>query len=74
MATLSRGEHLGVPRPLSQEESEQTLASTSLYWLNLRRNSGSTWKTHQSSSGRNDQIINNIQRIMRAYLESGSDG
>ena len=33
MATLSRGEHLRVPQPLSQEESASTLALTGFYWL-----------------------------------------
>ena len=31
-------------------------------------------KAHQSLSGSNNQTIYNIQRAMRAYLESGSDG
>ena len=30
-------------------------------------------KAHQSLSGRNDQTIDNTQRTMRAYFESGSD-
>ena len=30
-------------------------------------------KAHQSLSGRNDQIIDNIQRTLRAYSESGLD-
>ena len=59
--------------PLSQEESARTLALTGFYWLNLHRDTGCIWKAHQSLSGRNDQIIDNIQRTMTAYLESGSD-
>ena len=60
-------------RSLSQEESAPTLALTSFYWLNLHRNTGCIWKAHQSLSGRNDQIIDNIQRTLRAHSESGSD-
>ena len=41
--------------------------------FNLPRNIGCICKTHQPLSGRNDQIIDNIQRTMRAYFESGSD-
>ena len=50
-----------------------TLALTGFYWLSLHRNTGRIWKAHQSLSGRNDQIIDNIYRTMRAYLESGTD-
>ena len=41
--------------------------------FNLHRNTSLIHKAHQSLSGRNDQAIDNIQRTMRAYLESGSD-
>ena len=34
---------------------------------------GNTGKAHQSLSGSNDQTIDNIQRTLRAYSESGSD-
>ena len=37
--------------------------------FNLHRNTG---KAHQSLSGSKDQTIDNIQRTMRAYSESGS--
>ena len=70
--TLSRGEYLGAPRALSQEESAPNLALTGLYWLNLLRNTGHIWKAHQSLSGSNNQI-DNIQRTLRAYFESESD-
>ena len=40
--------------------------------FNLHRNTGHIHKAHQSLSGRNDQIIDNIQRTLRAYSESGS--
>ena len=45
MATFSRGEWLGAPQPLSQEERAPTLALTGFYWLNLHRNTGCIWKT-----------------------------
>ena len=38
----------------------------------LQRNTGCIWKTHQSLSGSKDQTIDNLQRNMRAYSESGS--
>ena len=41
--------------------------------FNLHRNTGHIHKAHLSLSGRNDQIIDNIQRTLRAYSESGSD-
>ena len=58
--------------PLSQEESTLTLALTGFYWLNLHSNTESIWKAHQLLSGRNDQIIDNKQRTLRPYSESGS--
>ena len=64
----------GMARPFSQGESALTLALTGFYWLNLCKNTGHIRKAHQSLSGSNDQTIDNIQRTMRAYLESGSDG
>ena len=60
-------------QPLSQEESAPTLALTGFYWLNLHWNTGHIGKACQSLSGRNDQIIDNIQRTLRAHSESGSD-
>ena len=39
--------------------------------FNLHRNTGHIRKV-QSLSGSNDQTIDNIQRTMRAYCESGS--
>ena len=69
---LSRGEHLWAPQPLSQEECVPTLALTGFYWLNLHKNTGCLWKAHQSLSGSNNQI-DNIQRTLRVYFESGSD-
>ena len=43
------------------------------YRVYLDRNTGHIHKAHQSLSDRNDQIIDNIQRTMRAYSELGSD-
>ena len=40
--------------------------------FNLHRNTGHIHKAHQSLSGSKDQTIDNIQRTMRAYSESGS--
>ena len=58
--------------PLSHGESMPTLALTGFYWLNLHRNTGRVWKAHQSLSGSNNQMENN-QKTLRAYSESGSD-
>ena len=41
-----------------------------LIGFSLHRNTG---KAHQSLSGSEDQTIDNIQRTIRVYLESGSD-
>ena len=41
--------------------------------FNLHRNIEHIHKAHQSLSGRNDQIIDNIQRTLRAYSESESE-
>ena len=60
LATLSRGER---PDPCLDRL---------FFWLNLHRNIGRIWKAHQSLSGSNNQI-DNIQRTLRAYFESGSD-
>ena len=40
--------------------------------FNLHRDAGHKYKAHQSLSGSNDQTIDNIQRTLRAYSESGS--
>ena len=59
---------------LSKEKNRETFPQWAFIGFNLHRNTGHIWKAHQSLSGRNDQTIDNIQRTMRAYLESGSDG
>ena len=55
---------------LSKEKGQQPFPPWAFIGFNLHRNTG---KAHQSLSGSNDQTIDNIQRTMRAYLESGSD-
>ena len=55
---------------LSKEKDQEPFPQWAFSGFSLHRNTG---KAHQSLSGRNDQIIDNIQRTLRAYLESGSD-
>ena len=55
---------------LSKEKAQEPFPQWAFIGFNLHKNSG---KAHQSLSGSKDQIIDNIQRTMRAYLESGSD-
>ena len=52
---------------LSKEKGQEPVPQWAFIGLNLHRNTG---KAHQSLSGSNDQTIDNIQRTMRAYLES----
>ena len=54
---------------LSEEKSQESFPQWASFGFNLHRNTG---KAHQSLSGSNDQTIDNIQRTMRAYSESGS--
>ena len=59
---------------LSKEKGQEHFPQWVFIGFNLHRNTGcNIHKAHQSLSGRNDQIIDNIQRTLRAYLESGSD-
>ena len=55
---------------LSKEKGQDPVLQWAFTGFNLHRNTG---KAHQSLSGRNDQIIDNIQRILRAYSESESE-
>ena len=55
---------------LSKEKDFEPVPQWAFIGFNLHRNTG---KAHQSLSGSNDQTIDNIQRTMRAYSESGSD-
>ena len=54
---------------LSKEKDQETFPQWAFIGFNLHRNTG---KVHQSLSGSDNQI-DNIQRTMRAYFESGSD-
>ena len=58
---------------LSKEKGQEPVPQWAFMGFNLHRNTGHIRKAHQSLSGSNDQIIDNIQRTLRAYFESGSD-
>ena len=73
-STKTRSAWGGKVANLSKEKDQEPVPQRVSIGLNLLRNTGCVGKAHQSLSGRNDQIIGNIQRTMRAYLESGSDG
>ena len=55
---------------LSKEKGQGPVLQWAFTGFNLHRNTG---KAHQSLSGSKDQTIDNIQRTLRAYSESGSD-
>ena len=55
---------------LSKEKGQEPVLQWAFIGFNLHRNTG---KAHQSLSGSNDQTIDNIQRTLRVYSESGSD-
>ena len=59
---------------LLQEKGQETVPQWAFIGFNLHRNTGHIGKAHQSLSGSKDQTIDNIQRTLRAYSESGSDG
>ena len=54
---------------LSKEKDQEPFPQWAFIGFNLHRNTG---KAHQSLSGSNNQI-DNIQRTLKAYFESGSD-
>ena len=54
---------------LSKVKGLEPVPQWAFIGFNLHRNTG---EVHQSLSGSNDQTIDNIQRTMRAYSESGS--
>ena len=58
---------------LSEEKGLEPLSQWALTGFSLHRNAGHICKAHQSVSDSNDQTIDNIQRTLRAYSESGSD-
>ena len=54
---------------LSKEKGQEPFPQWAFIGFDLHRNTG---KAYQSSSGSKDQTIDNIQRALRAYSESGS--
>ena len=54
---------------LSKEKSQEPFPQCAFIGFSLHRNTG---KAHQSLSGNKYQTIDNIQRTMRAFSESGS--
>ena len=71
-STKTRSAWGGKVADLSKEKGQEPFPQWA-FGFNLHRNTGHIHKA-QSSSGRNDQTIDNIRRTMRAYLELGSDG
>ena len=66
--SLPRHDLLGEER-WPMEKGQEPVPQWAFIGFSLHRNTG---KGHQSLSGCNNQTIDNIQRIMRAYSESGS--
>ena len=58
---------------LSKEKGLEPVPQWAFIGFNLHRNTGHIRKAHQSLSSSDDQTVNNIQRTVRAYSESGSD-
>ena len=58
---------------LSKEKDQEPFPQWAFIGFNLYRNTGHIYKAHQSLSGRNDQTIDNTQRTLRTFSESGSD-
>ena len=54
---------------LSKEKGLEPFPQWAFSVFNLHRNTG---KAHQSLSGSEDETIDNIQRTLKAYSESGS--
>ena len=55
--------------PISQRRRAKTFPQWAFIGFILHKNTG---KAHQSLSGSRDQTIDNKQRTLRAYSESGS--
>ena len=53
---------------LSKEKGQEPVPQWAFIGFNLHRNTGHIGKVHQSLSGRTNQIIDNIQRTLRAIL------
>ena len=73
--SLPRHDLLGEERLLisQRRKGQEPFSQWAFIGLNLHRNIGHICKTHQSLSDSKDQTIDNIQRTLRAYFESGSD-
>ena len=73
--SLPRHNLLGEKRltSLSEDKGLEPVSQWVFTGFSLHRNTGHICKAHQSLSGSNDQGIDNIQRTIRAYSESGSD-
>ena len=54
---------------LSKEKGQEPVPQWAFIGFNFHRNTG---KANQSLSGSKDKTIDNIQRTMRAFSESGS--
>ena len=54
---------------LSKEKGQELFPQWAFIGFNLHRNTG---KAHQSLSDNKDQTIDNKQRTLRAYSQSGS--
>ena len=54
---------------LSKKKVQEPFPQWAFIGFNLHRNTGNA---HQSLSGSKDQTIDNIQRTLRSYSESGS--
>ena len=54
---------------LSKEKEQEPFPQWAFTGFNLHKNTG---KAHQSLPGSKDQTIDNKQRTLRAYSESGS--
>ena len=52
---------------LSKEKGQEPVPQWAFIGFNLHRNTGCIRKAHQSLSGRNDQIIDNIQRTQGLF-------
>ena len=57
---------------LSEEKGLEPVPQWAFIGFNFHRNTGHVCEA-QSLSDSNDQTIDNIQKTMRAYSESGSD-
>ena len=56
---------------LSKDKDQEPFPQWAFIGYNLHRNTGRVCKAHQSLSGSDDQTVDNIQRTLGAYFESG---